>query len=53
MMDVLHQMTGNAAFAEAARRWGSYARNSRNRARARLARARAALTSAGVSVAPE
>lgn len=45
MMDVLHQMTGNAAFAEAARRWGGYAQNSRNRAKARLARARAALIS--------
>ena len=53
MMDTLHQVTGRAAFAEAARRWGGYAQNSRNRARAGLARARAALTNAGASGAPE
>ncbi|MEA3409591.1 MAG: hypothetical protein U9Q95_04510, partial [Candidatus Eisenbacteria bacterium] len=53
MMDVLHRMTGSDEFAEAARRWGGYARNSGNRARARLERARASLAGAGVSEAPE
>jgi len=53
MMDVLHRMTGQVVFAEAARRWGGYARNSRNRARARLSLARAALTNTGASGASE
>jgi len=53
MMDVLHRMTGDAAFGDAARRWRGYASESRNRARARLARARAALANAGAPVAPE
>ena len=53
MMDILHRMTDRDEFAEAARRWGGYARNSRNRARAKLERARASLAGAGVSKAPE
>ncbi len=53
MMDVLHQMTGDDVFAESARRWGGYARNSGNRAQALLERARAALANAGGSVTPE
>lgn len=53
MMDVLHQMTGNDAFAESSRRWRGYARSSGNRARAKLERARAALANAGGSVVPE
>ena len=53
MMDVLHQMIGSTAFAESARRWRGYAQSSRNRARAKLERARAALANAGISEAPE
>lgn len=53
MMDVLHRMTGNGAFEAAARRWRGYAQSSRNRARARLVRARAVLANAGAPVAPE
>lgn len=53
MMDVLHRMTGVDAFEAAAGRWRGYAQSSRNRARARLERARAALANAGTTVAPE
>ncbi len=52
MMDILHRMTDRDEFADAAARWGGYARNSRNRARAKLERARASLAGAGVSEAP-
>jgi len=53
MMEVLHRMTGEQPFEEAARRWHDYGQDSRGRARAKLARARAALANAGTPVAPE
>jgi hypothetical protein len=40
MMDILARMTGSRSFAEAGARWRAYARDPRNRARARLERAR-------------
>jgi hypothetical protein len=47
MMQVLHRMTGEEAFEEAAERWQGYAEDSRNRARAGLERARAAIAGVG------
>ena len=53
MMDTLYRMTGEAAFGEAAERWRSYAVEPRNKARARLERARAALANVRTPPAPE
>jgi hypothetical protein len=47
MMQTLHRMTGEEAFEAAAQRWRSYAEDSRNRARASLERARAAIANVG------
>jgi hypothetical protein len=46
MMDVLARMTGSPSFAETGARWREYARDPRNRARARLERAAWAARSA-------
>jgi len=40
MMDIVARMTGSALFAETGARWRDYARDPRNRAKARLERAR-------------
>jgi hypothetical protein len=53
MLEVLHGMTDEPAFAERARLWRGYAEDARNRARAGVERARAALANAGSPTAPE
>ena len=49
MLDVLYRMTGVEAFSASAGRWRGYAQRPLNRARARLGRARSALSNLGAS----